>query len=181
MSAAAETLREATAKVAHRARAEHRAYAHGEDRPIGSYSALLAIYSTMVFVLGLVVRKRKALPNHVSPGDLALLSIASHKLSRVIAKDSVTAVVRAPFTQFEEASGEGEVNDSPRGDGVKHAVGELLTCPFCLSVWVATAFAFGLVLAPRATRLAAATLTAVTASDYLQFAHAALQRAEANG
>jgi hypothetical protein len=53
-----------------------------------------------------------------------------------------------------------------------------LTCPFCIAQWIATAFAFGLVLMPRATRLAAAVLVAVTASDWLQFAHTALQRNE---
>ena len=55
-------------------------------------------------------------------------------------------------------------------------MGELLSCPFCLAVWVATALTGGLVLAPRVTRLVATILTAVTASDFLQFAYAAAQR-----
>ena len=65
-----------------------------------------------------------------------------------------------------------------RGSGVRHAIGELLTCPFCVLVWVATLFSFGLVLAPRVTRFAASILAAVTASDSLQFAYARLQQAE---
>jgi hypothetical protein len=166
------------AAIAERIEQERRAYAHGEDRPIGSYGALMTVYATGVVALSALVRKRRALPDRVGLGDLALISIASHKLSRLIAKDTVTAAVRAPFTRFSEAAGEGEVNEEVRGTGIRHAVGELVTCPFCLSMWVATAFAFGIALAPRATRLAAAALTAVTASDYLQFAHSALQRAE---
>jgi len=51
--------------------------------------------------------------------------------------------------------------------GVKHAVGELLTCPFCLAQWVGTAFVFGYATAPRATRLAALTMTTVAGSDVL--------------
>ena len=51
-------------------------------------------------------------------------------------------------------------------------------CPFCIAQWIATGFAFGLVLAPRATRLVAGTLSAVTSSDWLQFAHSALQKTE---
>lgn len=97
-------------------------------------------------------------------------------MSCLITKDSVTAVVRAPFTRFKEPAGNGEVNKEVRGTRLRHAAGELLTCPFCIAQWIATGFAFGLVLAPRATRLIAGTLTAVTASDWLQFAHRALQK-----
>ncbi|HLI25313.1 MAG TPA: DUF1360 domain-containing protein, partial [Acidimicrobiales bacterium] len=94
---------------------------------------------------------------------------------RLIAKDTVTAALRAPFTRFEGAAGEGEVNESVPGQGLSHAVGELVTCPFCLAVWVATALAFGLILAPRPTRWVAGVLAAVTGSDYLQFAYAWLR------
>ena len=59
--------------------------------------------------------------------------------------------------------------------GVKHAVGELVTCPFCLAQWVGTAFVFGYVTAPRATRLAALTMTTVAGSDVLQFVYDAIQ------
>jgi hypothetical protein len=84
--------------------------------------------------------------------------VATHKLSRLLS----TASVSAPFTQFEEAAGSGEHHESARGQhGVRHTVGELLTCPFCLAVWVATAYVAGLVAAPRPTRTAAVVLCAV--------------------
>jgi hypothetical protein len=54
-------------------------------------------------------------------------------------------------------------------------VGELLTCPFCLAQWVGTGFVFGYVSAPRATRLAALTMTMVAGSDVLQFVYDAIQ------
>jgi len=54
-------------------------------------------------------------------------------------------------------------------------VGELLTCPFCISQWIATALGGAYVVAPDATRMASATLTAVTVADVLQYAHTALQ------
>lgn len=58
--------------------------------------------------------------------------------------------------------------------GDEHDVGELVTCPFCLAHWVATGFMAGMVFAPRATRLTAATFTAVAASDFLQGAYGEL-------
>ena len=83
---------------------------------------------------------------------------------------------RAPVT---ERNGEGdanEVNDAPRGDGVQHTIGELVSCPFCLSQWVATGLVFGLVLAPGPTRLVASTLAAVAGADFLHHAYAAVQK-----
>ena len=65
--------------------------------------------------------------------------------------------------------------------GVKHAVGELLTCPFCLAQWVGTAFVFGYVTAPRATRLAALTMTTVAGADVLQFLYDGIQNGAFQG
>jgi hypothetical protein len=91
----------------------------------------------------------------------------------MLAKDAVTSPLRAPFTRYREPIGHAEVAEDVRAEhgSAGHAVGELVSCPFCLAMWIATAFAGGLVLAPRATRLAATALTAVAASDFLQLAY----------
>jgi hypothetical protein len=102
--------------------------------------------------------------------------VATHKLSRLIAKDTVTAPLRAPFTRFEGPQGQGELHEEVRGHGARHTLGELLTCPFCLAQWVATAFAAGLVFAPRPTRLVASTFATVAISDALQNVYAFLQK-----
>jgi len=167
--AAAETLSD-------RVEQEQDEYDQGAERPIGGYLALLATYFTTVLALGLVVRRRRNLPIRPGAADLALIAVATHKVSRMLSKDSVLAAVRMPFTRFEGPAGAGEVNESVRGGGVRHAVGELLTCPFCLAQWVATGFTFGLLLAPRATRQIASIFCAVTASDYLQFAYCAAEK-----
>ncbi len=146
-----------------------RAYANGEDRPLAGYVAVLGVYSTVLGLLGGVARARGVrLPDRVTAGDTVLLCVGTHKASRLLAKDSVTSPLRAPFTRYQEPAGAGEVNEEVRGNGVRHAVGELLTCPFCLSVWVASGFTAGLVFAPRATRLVLTALTAVAGSDTIQ-------------
>jgi hypothetical protein len=89
----------------------------------------------------------------------------------LIAKDRVTSTVRAPFTRFEGDAGPGEVSEAARGRGLRRAFGELLVCPYCLSLWIATAFAAGLAVAPRPTRWTASVLTAVFGSDILQIAY----------
>ena len=159
------------------AREQQAEYSHGHDRPLGGYLKVMGTYAGLVGGLaGLTWARRKRLPARIEPWDVALIAIATHKLSRVLSKDSVASPLRAAFTRYEGVSGPAELAEDVRLGGVGKSIGELLTCPFCLAQWFATGFGFGLVLAPRATRLIASIMAARAASDYLQFAYAAAQR-----
>jgi uncharacterized protein DUF1360 len=71
-----------------------------------------------------------------------------HKVSRLIAKDAITSPLRAPFTSYEGGAAPGEVSEQVRTHSpLVHSRGELITCLFSLTPWVATAFATGVVLA----------------------------------
>ncbi|HWE56185.1 MAG TPA: DUF1360 domain-containing protein [Acidimicrobiales bacterium] len=156
-----------------------RRYSAGAERPLGSYMILMGTYGALVGALSALARLRRApLPTRVPAADLALLTVGTYRASRLIAKDSITAFLRAPFTRFEEPAGSGEVNEEVIGRGLRHAIGEWISCPFCIAVWIATVGAFGLVMFPRATRLACSILAAASGSDALQFAHARLQDAD---
>jgi hypothetical protein len=151
-------------------------YAPGEGRPLGGYTGAMSVYGALSAGLAALVRVQKRQLPRTSASDVILVTCATHKLARLITKDAITSPIRAPFTQFVGAAGEGELTEEVRGDGAKHAVGELLTCPFCVAQWIATGFAFGLIFAPRATRMVASTMTAVAGSDFLQLAYAWGQR-----
>ncbi|WP_298183302.1 DUF1360 domain-containing protein [Saccharomonospora sp.] len=147
-------------------------YSGSEPRPLGGYLGAMATFAAAVGTMTVVGRARGVrLPERLAANDMVLLCVATHKASRLLAKDSVTSPLRAPFTEYSKPAGEAELNESVRGHGARHAVGELITCPFCLSVWVATALTAGLVFAPRMTRLANTVLTAVAASDLLQLGY----------
>ncbi len=161
-----------------------RAYAPHEHRPLGGYVLAMGAYAgATAMIAGLVRASRRSVPERPATVDVVLLSIATHKLSRLLSKDAVTSPLRAPFTRYARPIGSGEVMEEVRDSGspTRHAVGELLSCPFCLAVWVATGFTGGLVLAPRLTRLVATALTAVAASDFLQMAYATAQQAAEGG
>ena len=142
-------------------------------------SALLAEYAFMMslFVAGVVTltgiaRSRDLLPKKIKPLDLALLGIATHKLSRIVAKDRITGAMRAPFVHYVKSAGEGEVEEQPRGRGLQRAVGLLVSCPYCLGPWCAAALSFGMIFHPRMTRLLASILTTVAISDFLHRGYA---------
>jgi hypothetical protein len=169
----------ATDGLAARAHAQADAYRSGEDRPLRGYVLVMTVFAAVVAgAAGLARIRGRRLPDGVGPWDVALITAGTHKLSRTISKDSVTAPLRAPFTRYEGRGGPAEVMEGVRAaSGLRHSIGELVSCPFCLDVWIATGFAIGLVFAPRATRLVAACLTAVAGSDFLQLAYARAQQA----
>ncbi|MGX7824590.1 DUF1360 domain-containing protein [Actinokineospora sp. 24-640] len=143
-------------------------YRQGADRPLGGYVRALGTYAAAVGGLTLLGRARGAqLPERIGLADTALLTVAAHKASRMLTKDAVLSPLRAPVVQYEESAGAGEINEKVVATGTKHAVGELLTCPFCMAVWAATGLLAGLVMVPRPTRLVATGLTAVAGADSL--------------
>lgn len=160
-----------------KAKAVEAEYSQGEDRPLGSYVRVIATYGAAVAGLAALVRREGGLPEGYETRDLALVGVASYKLSRMLAKNTIASPLRAPFTRFRGVSGPSELKEEVRGEGARHAVGELITCPFCTGQWVATAFLFGLVMAPKVTRFTAALFTTAAASDVLQLAYEHLEDA----
>jgi hypothetical protein len=64
------------------------------------------------------------------------------------------------------------------GAGAHKTVGEFITCPFCIDMWVATGLMAGFIYLPRTTRLAVDTLAVLTGADLLQFGYSWLQDRE---
>ncbi|HEV7805947.1 MAG TPA: DUF1360 domain-containing protein [Solirubrobacteraceae bacterium] len=143
-----------------------------QERPLGGYGVLMGAFGALsVAFAAWIGRSGREVPERIDARDLALVAVATHKVSRLIAKDRVTSTARAPFTRFEDDAGPGEVSEQARGRGLRRAIGELLVCPYCLGMWIASAFAAGLLVAPRATRWIAGVLTALFGSDVLQIAY----------
>lgn len=144
-----------------------------EERPLAAYATLTGIYNATFAALVVVARGRRgSLDPPISAIDMALMGIATHKLSRLITKDFVTSFARAPFTRYVgHGTMHAELEEEPRGSGLRRALGELLTCPYCVAQWVAPAFWFGCVLAPAPTRLVARVFTTVAIADVLHLAY----------
>jgi len=145
-----------------------------DERPMVAYTALLALY--LVVVVGLAFVGRRRLPERLALTDLALGTVATFIATRTITKDAITSPLRMAFTRYEGVAGPAELHEEVRATGWRHAVGELLTCPFCLSQWTATTLVAGLVVAPRLTRAAMSVLAIVGVSDFLQLAYATAQQ-----
>jgi len=149
-------------------------YKKDEDVPLISYGVLAGTFNLLFALFLLAARVTgKSLPQRIEARDIALLGMATHKLSLVGSKDAITSPLRAPFTELQKKESPKKVEEEPRGEGLRRSVGELLTCQFCLGVWVASFFTYGFVLLPRVSRLVAAVFAAVTVSDFLHQAYKA--------
>jgi hypothetical protein len=103
--------------------------------------------------------------------DLTVLSAASFKAARTLARDEVTSFIREPFVRGH--AHEGDEEPVATGDW-QQAIGELVTCSRCAGTWVAAGLVTTQVLAPRFGRLLTWSLAAAGINDFLQAAFAAL-------
>jgi hypothetical protein len=147
-----------------------------EQAPLGSYAATSALFNVAFAGALAAAAHTGRLPERVAAADVVLIGVASHKLSRVVTKDRIMAFARAPFTKYQEPGGRGEVEERARGRGLRRVIGELLVCPYCLSVWASAGLHVGLIYAPRSTRIVASTFSALTLADFLHIAYKAAER-----
>jgi hypothetical protein len=112
-----------------------------------------------------------------------MMGAATHRLTRLLARDKALVPLRVPFVEYVGERPEGEVSEVPRGRGLRRVVGELLTNDFSLGPWVAGGLVAAWAVWPRATRLVAGVFALSAVSDMLHRGYAwlgaGMQRAQA--
>lgn len=141
-----------------------------KDSPKGGYAVIMAIFLTAFGAVAASLRRNPATLASTPPArDIALLGIATFRLSRLLTADRVTSVLRAPVVEegVGEAQLEGVVQKPKQEGGMVQAVGELLTCPWCVSVWAAAFNVYLMTLFPRLGRLFLLILSSSGISELL--------------
>jgi hypothetical protein len=110
----------------------------------------------------------------LKPLDLVMLGLATFRLGRLAAYDSVVRPLREPFTEtVPDPTGAGDTTE-PEGSGARRAIGELLSCPTCAGTWLAAGQVYALHLAPGPARLLIAIMASVGVAELLGAAVEAL-------
>jgi hypothetical protein len=126
------------------------------------YAALSAVYGGLLTALVVAARRRGTVPRLDGP-ELAATAAATFALSKLVAHEKVESWLRVPFVE-ERPDGDRQ----PRGEGLRYAVGELLTCSRCAGAWSALGLVGLRTLSPDAGRVVTTVLAASAANDYLQ-------------
>jgi hypothetical protein len=132
---------------------------HEPTRP-RDYAAISAGYGALLGALLLASRDKGDEPVH--PEEMLSLGIATFALAKLLAKEKVDAWVREPFVAEHDGVRE------PKGTGLRHVVGELLTCTRCTGVWSALGLVALRVTHPRQSRVVNALLGASAVNDFAQ-------------
>jgi hypothetical protein len=120
------------------------------------YVALSAVFWAGLLTAAGAGRERLSEPTSVV--DLVALGLAGAKLGKIVAEDRVTVFLRRPFADDPAAV-------QPAGAGIRRALGELVTCPHCVSLWAVGALGVSQLARPRETRLVTRVFAALAIAD----------------
>ena len=131
-----------------------------EPASSSDYAALSAGWAALLGAVLVAARDKGDEP--VRPAEVVPLGLATFALAKLVAKEKVDAWVREPFVE-ERAGGR-----EPKGEGLRYAVGELITCTRCVGVWSALGLTALRVTRPREARVVNAVLGASAINDVAQ-------------
>ena len=138
--------------------------------PPSATSAVDYVVLESVFLTGLsgvimLARRRERDGSPTLAGrDLPVVALATFALADVLAKERVSTWLREPFVR-EDAD---HKPIEAEGRGLRHAVGELLTCTRCVGTWSALALVGLWTASPAAGRTTANVLALAGINDLLQ-------------
>ena len=138
-----------------------------DTRPTSTtdYAALSAGWGALFGALLLAARDKGEEPLHAA--EVLPIGLATFAISKLVAKEKVDAWVREPFV---DEHGPGPA--TPKGTGLRYAVGELLTCTRCVGVWSALGLVGLRITRPREARVVNALFGASAVNDSAQAAFA---------
>jgi hypothetical protein len=120
------------------------------------------------------------LPQSIPVIDLVLLGFAAARLTDVISTDEAMKWLREPFVRLEhtEIAGHDTETRVGRGLGLRRTIGELLSCPWCVGVWIAAGLTYLYFLIPHITWLFILALAVAEIGSILQTITTILVRLE---
>ena len=128
------------------------------------YAFISLTYASLLAGTAWSARDKPLLENE----DILPMSAATFALAKLLVHEKVETWVRAPFV---EETAEGK---TPKGEGLRYAIGELFSCTRCIGAWSALGLVALRVHSPRTGRFVATVLAVSAGNDFLQSAFSAL-------
>ena len=130
-----------------------------------SHYALISLtYAGLVAATAASARGKPLLEHR----EIVPMSAATFALAKLLVHEKVETWVRAPFVE------ETEEGNLPKGQGLRYAVGELLSCTRCLGAWSALGLIAMRLNAPHTGRFVTSVLAVSAGNDFLQTTFSAI-------
>jgi hypothetical protein len=139
--------------------------ASNDHAPHGAYAAIVGTFAAGLAGAAVLANALGREPRENGALDLLVLSLATFKTARTIARDDVASFIREPFVDGDEPVETGDL---------RQAIGELVTCSRCVGTWIAGGLTATQIVAPRFGRVLTWSLAAAGANDVLQAGFSAL-------
>jgi len=127
-----------------------------DHAPQGAYATIMGTFAAGLAGAALLAKALGREPRENDALDLLVLSLATFKTARTIARDDVASFIREPFVEGDEPIETGDL---------RQAIGELVTCSRCVGTWVAGGLTATQIVAPRFGRVLTWSLAAAGAHD----------------
>jgi hypothetical protein len=121
------------------------------------YALLSTTYGALLTGTALSARGREPVPR----GELPVLAAATFALSKLIVHEKVETWIRQPFVD-EQPGGK-----RPKGQGLRYAIGELMSCTRCTGAWCALGLVGLRLHSPATARTVTTVLAASAGNDFL--------------
>lgn len=129
------------------------------------YAVLEAVFAAgLASVVAVARRRERSGASPIAREELPVLALATFALADTLAKQKISTWVREPFVQEDDD----HKPVAPEGSGLRHAVGELLTCTRCVGTWSALGLVGLRTASPSAGRVVGGVLALAGANDALQ-------------
>jgi hypothetical protein len=133
----------------------------GETRPV-DYAAINAVWVSLAAAL-IAVTGRRSAKDPITNAELVPLAAATFSVSKAVARERIGTWMREPFVDEDDGQ-------RPKGNRIRRALGELVTCTRCVGAWSALGVVGLRVVNPQAGRTMSYILASSAANDWMQAA-----------
>lgn len=115
------------------------------------WNFVFSVFFLILVIMGAIILETESriVIDELSTVDFVLMTLATWRLTRLFVYDNITKFIREQFWDVVKV-GKGYTLEKPKV-GPRRTMADLLTCPWCISVWAAAVVIFFYLVTPYAT------------------------------
>lgn len=116
------------------------------------WNFVFGIFFLALFVMGMIILDTEAYLTRetLTVFDLAIITLASFRMTRLFVYDAMTKLIREQFLDAEVAARTGKVTLVKPKVGPRRTLSDLFSCPWYFGIWAASTVTFFYLLTPLA-------------------------------